>query len=53
MSKSRARRISLDLSCSYFCGFMRGMKQGNHIEFEEQLVIHHYASVNLIYQPDL
>jgi len=31
----------------YFCGFTRGMKQGEYIEIEGILTIHHYASPNL------
>jgi hypothetical protein len=31
----------------YFCGFTRGMKQGDYVEIEGQLAIHHYASLNL------
>jgi hypothetical protein len=29
----------------YFCGFTRGMKQGEYLEIEGQLVIHRYASL--------
>ena len=36
----------------YFCGFTRGMKQGDYIEVDGQLVIHHYGSLNLT-NPDL
>ena len=30
----------------FFCGFTRGMKQGEYVEIEGQLAIHHYASLN-------
>jgi hypothetical protein len=30
----------------FFCGFTRGMKQGDYIEVDGQLAIHHYASLN-------
>ena len=30
----------------YFCGFARGMKQGEYVEVEGVLAIHHYASHN-------
>ncbi len=30
----------------FFCGFTRGMKQGEYIEVDGHLVIHHYGSLN-------
>ncbi len=30
----------------YFCGFTRGMKQGEYVEIDGYLAIHHYASLN-------
>ena len=30
----------------FFCGFTRGMKQGEYIEVDGQLAIHHYRSLN-------
>ena len=30
----------------YFCGFTRGMKQGDYVEIEGQLAIHHYTTLN-------
>ena len=32
----------------YFCGFTRGMKQGEYVEIEGQLAIPHYGSLNFI-----
>ena len=29
----------------YFCGFTRGMKQGEYIEIDGYIAIHHYASL--------
>lgn len=30
----------------YFCGLTRGMKQGEYLEVDGHLVIHHYGSLN-------
>jgi len=30
----------------FFCGFTRGMKQGDYLEIDGHLVIHHYGSLN-------
>jgi hypothetical protein len=30
----------------YFCGFTRGMRQGDHIEIDGRIVIHHYGSMS-------
>jgi hypothetical protein len=30
----------------FFCGFTRGMKQGEYIDVDGELAIHHYASLN-------
>jgi hypothetical protein len=30
----------------FFCGFTRGMKQGEYIEVDGQLAIHHYGSLH-------
>ncbi len=30
----------------FLCGFTRGMKQGEYIELDGHLLIHHYGSVN-------
>ncbi len=38
--------VSRDLPGPFFCGFTRGMKQGEYIEVDGQLAIHHYASLN-------
>ena len=43
---SRTRWYRVICPGPYFCGFTRGMKQGEYLEIEGQLIIQRYASLN-------